>query len=343
MKIHPVVGAEILERVEFPYPVVPIVRAHHEKWDGSGYPHGLKGKEIPIGARILAAVDCLDALASDRQYRRALPLDEAMAKVKSEAGTAFDPDVVRALAARYQELEARATATRTEPPPSLSKDIKITRGAAPAAGFAVEAAVENDSAAPMHPVARARAASANDTWSFDRSASGLGSLRTEEALAVAALRLKSLVPYDAIAFFASTDGLVRPIYAIGDDHRLLNALSVQVGEGLIGWVAEVGKPILNGNPTVEPGYGSGGERGVSLSSALALPLEDAGRIAGVLALYRAAKDAFTAEELVALAPLCPAIAPVVAERQADGSGMRNLAAAVGRPEASREPVGVPAN
>src|SRR5437773_10480089 len=57
MKIHPLVGAEILERVEFPYPVVPIVAAHHEKWDGSGYPRGLKADQIPIGARILAAVD----------------------------------------------------------------------------------------------------------------------------------------------------------------------------------------------------------------------------------------------------------------------------------------------
>src|SRR5271165_4691211 len=134
MKIHPVVGAEILERVEFPYPVVPIVRSHHEKWDGSGYPHGLKASEIPIGARILAAVDCLDALASDRQYRRALPLDEAMARVASEAGTAFDPAVVRALQARYRELEARAKSTHVAPQPSLSVDIKITRGEAPAAG-----------------------------------------------------------------------------------------------------------------------------------------------------------------------------------------------------------------
>ena len=135
MKIHPVVGAEILERVRFPYPVVPIVHAHHEKWDGSGYPDGLKGTEIPIGARILAAVDCLDALASDRQYRRALPLDEAMAKVAAEAGTSFDPDVVRALQARYQELEARANASRTEMPPSLSKDIKIERGQRASYGF----------------------------------------------------------------------------------------------------------------------------------------------------------------------------------------------------------------
>ncbi len=97
MKIHPVVGAEILERVKFPYPVVPIVRAHHEKWDGSGYPYGLSGESIPIGARILSVVDCLDALATDRQYRRALPLDEAMKVVIAESGKAFDPKVVEVL------------------------------------------------------------------------------------------------------------------------------------------------------------------------------------------------------------------------------------------------------
>src|SRR5258706_3580486 len=105
MKIHPVVGAEILERVQFPYPVVPIVRAHHEKWDGTGYPYSLSGAAIPIGARILAVVDCLDALASDRQYRRAMPLDEAMRVVQSESGKAFDPQVVDLLARRYVELE----------------------------------------------------------------------------------------------------------------------------------------------------------------------------------------------------------------------------------------------
>jgi putative nucleotidyltransferase with HDIG domain len=105
MKIHPLVGAEILERVQFPYPVVPIVRAHHEKFDGTGYPLGLKGKQIPIGARILSAVDFLDALASDRQYRRALPLHEAMARLVDESGKAFDPDVVRVLERRYVELE----------------------------------------------------------------------------------------------------------------------------------------------------------------------------------------------------------------------------------------------
>ena len=134
MKIHPIVGAEILEQVHFPYPVVPIVRAHHEKWDGSGYPNGLAGEEIPIGARILAAVDCLDALASDRQYRKALPLNEAMAKVVEDAGKSFDPRVVAILRRRYIELEKMATEEPLQAPPKLSTDIKVERGSRPPRG-----------------------------------------------------------------------------------------------------------------------------------------------------------------------------------------------------------------
>jgi putative nucleotidyltransferase with HDIG domain len=126
MKVHPVVGAEILERVRFPFPVAPIVRAHHEKWDGSGYPSGLKGEEIPMGARILSVVDCLDALASDRQYRRAIPLPEAMAIVERDAGKAFDPRIVKILSKRYVELEQAARNSPMEPW-RLSTDINIER------------------------------------------------------------------------------------------------------------------------------------------------------------------------------------------------------------------------
>ncbi len=111
MKIHTVVGAEILERVAFPYPVAPIVRSHHERWDGTGYPDGLKGEKIPRGARVLAAADCLDALASHRQYRGALSLDAAMEKVASMSGTAFEPAIVDVLKRRYRELEKMAQAT----------------------------------------------------------------------------------------------------------------------------------------------------------------------------------------------------------------------------------------
>src|SRR2546427_7487392 len=136
MKIHPVVGAEILERVRFPYPVVPIVRAHHEKWDGTGYPFGLRGEEIPIGARILAAVDYLDALASDRQYRRALPLEEVIQRLAEESGKSFDPNVVAILHKRYLHLEKLVEARfGREVTSKLSTDVKVPRGIAPAAGF----------------------------------------------------------------------------------------------------------------------------------------------------------------------------------------------------------------
>jgi putative nucleotidyltransferase with HDIG domain len=310
MKIHPVVGAEILERVEFPYPVVPIVRSHHEKWDGSGYPYGLEGKQIPIGARILAAVDCLDALASDRQYRRALPLDEAMAKVASEAGTSFDPAVVRALQNRYQELEERARQSTAPAPPPLSTDIVITRGSAPAAGFAA------DPQSDLHPVARARTVAPVRISSPE-------TLEVAEALAVAAIRIKSQVPYDAIGVYGCSGELLISHFATGDDYKLLESLCVPLGEGLIGWVAENGQPMLNGNPAVEPGWS-----GSLLSSAIALPIVDSGRTIGVLALYRNAEDAFTADELVSLLPVCPTIAPVLTAGRATITDVSMLAQAV---------------
>ena len=108
MTIHPVAGAQIVEQAGFPYPVAPIVRSSHEKWDGTGYPDGLRGEQIPIGARILAAVDCLDALVSTRGYRRAYTLEQGIEHIQAESGKSFDPKVVEILANYYGELERRA-------------------------------------------------------------------------------------------------------------------------------------------------------------------------------------------------------------------------------------------
>src|SRR2546427_2975078 len=94
MKIHTTVGAQILSRVEFPYPVTPIVRHHHEQWDGLGYPDGLKGEQIPITARIISVVDCFDSVREDRPFRRGMMRDEAIALLLRGSGTHFDPDVV---------------------------------------------------------------------------------------------------------------------------------------------------------------------------------------------------------------------------------------------------------
>ena len=112
-----------------------------------------------------------------------------------------------------------------------------------------------------------------------------------------------MISYDAIAICACEDDFVRVKFASGEDRTGLESLAVRQGEGLVGWVAEVGKPILNGNPAVEPGYAK--ETGRRSSSALALPLVSAGRVVGVVALYRRERDAFAADELVALLELCP--------------------------------------
>ncbi len=97
MKLHTTIGADILSPIDFPYPVVPIVRHHHENWDGSGYPDGLRGEEIPIGARIISVVDCFDALTSDRPYRRALSPERALRVIVDSSGVMYDPTVVAAL------------------------------------------------------------------------------------------------------------------------------------------------------------------------------------------------------------------------------------------------------
>ena len=295
MKIHPVVGAEILARAQFPYPVVPIVRSHHEKWDGSGYPDGLRGAEIPIGARILSAVDCLDALASDRQYRRALPLGKAMEMVAEQSGSSFDPEVVRILQRRYIELEQRARGTHAETF-SLSTDIKIERGAAPAAGF--EEA--NDSPAGSAQPAASVAASAGWGELVEALETLTGVLSRKEVFSIFAGRLQELIPSDSMAVYARCDETLCTEYARGTHVDTLTSLRIAVGQGPSGWAAANGRPILNGNPSVDSAEMAG------LKSALAIPLDGSQDVAGVLSLFRSHPDAFSAadlRDLIAIGPL----------------------------------------
>jgi diguanylate cyclase (GGDEF)-like protein/putative nucleotidyltransferase with HDIG domain len=299
MKIHPIIGAEILEQVRFPYPVVPIVHSHHEKWDGSGYPSGLKGEEIPIGARILAAVDCLDALASHRQYRPALPLDKAMAKVADESGKSFDPQVVEILQERYVELEKLAHEKDDQRPPKLSVDVKVERGSAPAAGFERndEAAGPTEDGHSEDYLATMAAARREAQILFELSHDLGRSLRLDDVLSLFAVRLRRLVAYDALAVYVRHGKELKAEYVSGDNFKLFSSLRIPVGEGLSGWVAHNSKPIVNGNPSVEPGYVNDPTRFSPLRSALAVPLQSGSEVVAVLALYRTAQDAFTQDDL----------------------------------------------
>ncbi len=96
MRKHPQIGYNILQSIEFLAPAAEIVLCHQERWDGKGYPHGLAGTDIPLGARIFAVVDTLDAMTSDRPYRKAMSFDVALAEIRACSGTQFDPRVVSA-------------------------------------------------------------------------------------------------------------------------------------------------------------------------------------------------------------------------------------------------------
>jgi len=287
-----VVGAEILEQVNFPYSVAPIVKAHHERWDGNGYPFGLAGEEIPLGARILSAVDCLDALASDRQYRRALPLDQAMAVVLDESGKSYDPRVVQILARRYRELEEEAIRLN-KPASKLSVDARIERGKAPAAGFA--SAASEDQKRDFHSQIATAGREAQYTLEL---VSELGnSLGMAEMLSVLSSRLTQLIPCDSIAVYERNDNVLRPVYVDGRDRMLFSSLQIALGEGLSGWVAKHNQPILNGNPSVEPGYLNDAKKFSLLRSALSVPLTGQENTVGVLTLYRSDADAFAPDHL----------------------------------------------
>ncbi len=309
IKTHTVVGAEVVERIGFPYAVAPMVRGHHEKWDGTGYPDGLAGEAIPIGARILAAVDTLDALAADRQYRRALPLDEAMRAVISEAGKSFDPRVVEVLARRYVEFQSMASNSHRIA--KLPTDVRIERGDAPAAGFekiAEQNGANRDLVNFHNSLAEAEDRSRNLTeliWNLTQCR------EREVIFSVFADSLRAVVPYDAMAVYRSRGEFLVPEGSAGESFGSFTGVEIPLGEGVSGWVADNGKAIINGNPAVEPGYLNDPSRYSALKSALAVPLIGDRGIIGVLSLYRCEHDAFTNEQLTSLTSLGPALAGVL--------------------------------
>ncbi len=221
-----------------------------------------------------------------------------MARVVDEAGKSFDPRVVEVLQRRYVELEKLARSQPVKAPTKLSTDVKVERGLAPAAGFA-----EAETPASQLPEQRrdylaSIAAARQEAQMLFELSHDLGkSLSVDDTLSMLSVRLKRLVPYDSMAVYLKQDNLLTPEYVSGDNFRLFSSLRIPLGEGLSGWVAQNSKPILNGNPSVEPGYLNDPTKYSTLRSALAVPLEGVSGVVAVLALYRTHQDAFTKDHL----------------------------------------------
>ncbi len=295
IKIHPVVGAEILERVHFPYAVAPLVRHHHEKWNGCGYPDGLKGEAIPVGARILAAVDCLDVLISDRPYRKAIPFAGALEALKAQSGVSFDPQVVRIIESRHEEFEKRIVEqgqgghpAATTTPGNSSKTCPVN-SAAFDTGFASSIAAAGRETKDLLEVTQ------------DLSPS----LPLNQMLPMLARRLKRIVAFDAVVIYVNRETKLHAQLAWGDPVARLQGREVAFREGLAGWVAENHEPILNGDLALEADRAAGAAEPSKHCSALAVPLDGVEDLAGVLLLGRAGRDRFRRDDLRLLLSVSP--------------------------------------
>src|SRR5712692_884599 len=277
MKLHASVGADILSAIDFPYPVVQIVRHHHEAWDGTGYPQGLKGTETPIGARILSVVDGFDPLTSNRPYRPRLPDEEAIKILVQRRGTMYDPLVIDTFIRVHAEIAPQGLISG--PPGDALAEITGSMFSATFGGSRLEEiAASADEMLTLYELAQALAGQASISDTGD----------------IIAKHLRRLVPFSACVFYIhdiSVDEL-RARHIVGEAASTLKGLTIPLGKRLSGWVAANRQTIANSDPTLDLGEIA---RCVSprLRSCLSTPLLFDETLVGVLTLYSATPDGFT--------------------------------------------------
>ena len=275
IRAHPKIGADIIARVPFPSPVAPLILCHHERWDGKGYPSGLKGRDIPLGARVLSVVDYFDALTTDRPYHRAMAREAAIELLQQEAGRALDPDIVARFIARLPELEAEARSLTLLPSPALDARASEERESEDAESAQARSVLENISLAHR------------EIYALYEIAQALGSkLGVPDTMSIISSKLTNIVPFTGSALFLADEGAdtLSCRYAIGTDADLLLRTKVRIGEGLSGWVARNRRCLVNARPSADL-EASGQSVKLTLKSALVCPLVLGDRFIGTLAVY----------------------------------------------------------
>jgi putative nucleotidyltransferase with HDIG domain len=249
MKIHTIAGAQILSRVEFPYPIVPVVRHHHERWDGQGYPDGLSGEDIPLTARILTVVDCFDAVREDRQYRKGMTREEAIDLIVRGSGTQYDRRVVGTFIAHLPEFEAEIRAQRGSPLPTFGiepteKLSDAARRVAPAAGLADDEQTDKTDTGVVADEMSAMC---------DLAQAVIGACSQREVVAAFTQKLNAVVPHCmcAIALVDPKTGDNVVVEATGLHAVFLKGRIIRSGEGVTGWVLANRKPFCNTDPKLD--------------------------------------------------------------------------------------------
>lgn len=286
LKVHPEVGAQIIEQAGLPRLISDIVRAHHERWDGTGYPRGLRGEEIPIEARVLAAVDMLLALNTERRYRPALPLDEAMERVRKEAGAGLDPGVVDRLEAVYRQLDRESLDGRA--PDSARGDDGLPNF--------------------LRAIAEARR---EEQLLLEFSQILGSSLDLDETLHALARRLRTQMSFDTMVLFLRQGDQLQASFIEGLNYRLFHGLTVPMKTGLTGMAAATLRPALNAPPAGDPIAQRNPVAAAALQSALVIPLDGPAGLVGTLNLYSTRQEAFTHAHLSLLLAISPQLAASV--------------------------------
>jgi diguanylate cyclase (GGDEF)-like protein/putative nucleotidyltransferase with HDIG domain len=300
MKVHTIVGAEILERVGFPYPVVPVVRHHHERWDGRGYPDGLRGDEIPITARILTIADSFDSMREDRQYRKAMTRDEAISVLKEGSGTVFDPNIVRAFLDQLEEFEQEIRTCRVEPQ---------------IAEFRLRPSGERYLRPDSGPLAYDQIRDAHrEVLTLYNIAQTIGtSLDLRDTFAVFSARLQDIVSYTTCVLYLGCQDAteVEAVHVVGRNSERLRGKRMQSGAGISGWVVANGQAMHNCKPSVDFDA-MHLDTSEPYRVAMVAPLVKTGEVLGALALYSSELDAYTPDHLRLMEAIAKLLSDAVA-------------------------------
>jgi diguanylate cyclase (GGDEF)-like protein/putative nucleotidyltransferase with HDIG domain len=293
IRIHPQVGAEIISGVPFPYPVAPLILSHHERWDGKGYPSGLKGDEIPLGARILSVVDYFDALMSERPYHKAMSFDAAIGLLRQESGKALDPRVVQMFIDMYPALAAEAEASQ-EPARKLTRVPTHAPTAAPAVGLVDESSGVTGAARTN--VFQDIALAHREIYALYEIAQAMGSsLGVSDTMALISSKLSNIVPFSCCALFLYNEEneTLRCRFATGVESDVIQQLTIRNGHGLTGWVARNRRPLVNARPSTDlEAAGHPADR-TALLSALVCPLLFNERFIGTISVYHTDPSVYT--------------------------------------------------